>query len=60
MAKQDLLVNTPYQSYHTILRFFNEAANNPDVEEINVTLYRVASDSRIVNALSARPKMAKR
>jgi len=51
IANKDLLVNTPYQSYDTILRFFNEAANNSDVEEISVTLYRVASDSRIVNAL---------
>jgi polyphosphate kinase len=59
MAKQDLLVNTPYQSYHTILRFFNEAANNPDVEEINVTLYRVASDSKIVNALISAAKNGK-
>lgn len=59
MARQDLLVNTPYQSYHTILRFFNEAANNPDVEEINVTLYRVASDSKIVNALITAAKNGK-
>ncbi|MGY4537358.1 polyphosphate kinase [Mucilaginibacter sp. UYNi724] len=60
MAKQDLLVNAPYQSYHTILRFFNEAANNPDVEEINVTLYRVASDSKIVNALISAAKNGKK
>jgi polyphosphate kinase len=60
MAKSDLLVNTPYQSYHTILRFFNEAANNPDVEEINVTLYRVASDSKIVNALISAAKNGKK
>jgi polyphosphate kinase len=60
MAGADLLVNTPYQSYHTILRFFNEAANNPDVEEINVTLYRVASDSKIVNALISAAKNGKK
>lgn len=60
MAKQDLLVNAPYQSYHIILRFFNEAANNPDVEEINVTLYRVASDSKIVNALISAAKNGKK
>jgi polyphosphate kinase len=60
MAKGDMLVNAPYQSYQTILRFFNEAANNPDVEEINVTLYRVASDSRIVNALISAAKNGKK
>jgi polyphosphate kinase len=51
IEKKDQLVNTPYQSYGTILRFFNEAALDESVEEIYVTLYRVASDSRIVNAL---------
>ncbi|KOS07995.1 polyphosphate kinase [Flavobacterium akiainvivens] len=47
----DVLINTPYQSYNTVLRFFNEAATRPDVAEIFITLYRVASDSRIANAL---------
>ncbi|RWY49980.1 polyphosphate kinase 1 [Mucilaginibacter gilvus] len=60
IAKTDLLVSTPYQSYDTILRFFNEAANNPDVTEINVTLYRVASDSKIVNALISAAKNGKK
>ncbi|MFA6085883.1 polyphosphate kinase 1 [Mucilaginibacter sp.] len=59
LAQKDMLVNTPYQSYETILRFFNEAANNPDVEEINVSLYRVASNSRIVNALISAAKNGK-
>lgn len=60
LAHSDLLVSTPYQSYDTILRFFNEAANNPDVAEISVTLYRVASDSRIVNALISAAKNGKK
>ncbi|GAB3904280.1 polyphosphate kinase 1 [Mucilaginibacter boryungensis] len=51
IAIKDQLISTPYQSYGTILRFFNEAALDESVEEIYVTLYRVASDSRIVNAL---------
>jgi polyphosphate kinase len=59
ISKKDIIIHTPYHSYHTVLRFFNEAANNPDVEEINVTLYRVASDSRIVNALITAAKNGK-
>ncbi len=51
LEKQDCILHAPYQSYNTILRFFNEAATDAAVTEINVTLYRVASDSRIVNAL---------
>lgn len=58
-ARKDFLINTPYQSYHPVLRFFNEAAIHPDVEEIYVTLYRVASDSRIVNALISAAKSGK-
>jgi len=37
-----MIIHTPYQSYHPVLRFFNEAAINPDVKEIYITLYRVA------------------
>lgn len=49
--KEDILLHTPYHSYDTVLRFFNEASIDPEVEEIYVTLYRVADNSRIVNAL---------
>src|ERR1700761_583332 len=59
IADKDMIVHTPYQSYQTILRFFNEAANDADVEEIYVTLYRVASDSKIVNALISAAKNGK-
>lgn len=56
----DILINPPYQSYNSILRFFNEAATAVDVEEIYVTLYRVASDSKIVNALISAAKNGKK
>jgi len=56
---QDMIIHTPYQSYHSVLRFFNEAAINPDVSEIYTTLYRVASNSRIVNALISAAKNGK-
>lgn len=48
---QDVLIHPPYQSYDTVLRFFNEAAIDVHVTRIYVTLYRVAPESRIVNAL---------
>ncbi|MFT3935414.1 MAG: polyphosphate kinase 1 [Chitinophagaceae bacterium] len=51
MLRKDAIVHTPYQSYQTVLRFFNEAATDNNVKEIYTTLYRVAGDSRIVNAL---------
>ena len=51
MMEKDRIIHTPYESYNAILRFFNEAAIDPKVEEIFVTLYRIAGDSKIANAL---------
>ncbi len=58
--KNDIIVHTPYQSYDSVLRFFNEAAIDAQVREIYVTLYRVASDSKIVNALISAAKNGKK
>ncbi|TDQ11324.1 polyphosphate kinase 1 [Pedobacter metabolipauper] len=60
VLKQDLLLNVPYQSYDPVLRFFNEAANDRYVTEIYTTLYRVASNSKIVSALSTAAKNGKK
>jgi polyphosphate kinase len=54
------LLHLPYHSYNYILRFFNEAAIDPHVKEIYVTLYRVAADSHIVNALISAAKNGKK
>jgi polyphosphate kinase len=60
IQKKDLMIHVPYQNYDPILRFFNEAANDSFVEEIYVTLYRVADNSRIVNALMTAAKNGKK
>ncbi|MCX3266448.1 polyphosphate kinase 1 [Pedobacter agri] len=60
IEKNDIIVHTPYQSYDSVLRFFNEAAIDETVKEIYVTLYRVASDSKIVNALISAAKNGKK
>ncbi len=60
ILENDILINPPYQSYESILRFFNEAATDDLVEEIYITLYRVASDSKIVNALISAAKNGKK
>jgi polyphosphate kinase len=54
------LLHLPYHSYNYILRFFNEAAIDPQVKEIYVTLYRVAANSHIVNALISAAKNGKK
>ncbi len=60
IGRKDLIFHAPYQSYNTILRFFNEAAIRPDVTEIYITLYRVAKDSRIASALISAAKNGKK
>lgn len=60
LNSQDLLLHIPYQSYNPVLSFFNQAAVDIDVEEIFITLYRVAADSHIVNALISAAKNGKK
>lgn len=60
ILEKDMMVHVPYQNYDPVLRFFNEAANDNFVEEISVTLYRVADNSRIVNALMTAAKNGKK
>lgn len=57
---KDILLHFPYHSYNAILSFFNQAAIDPDVKEIYITLYRVASDSLIANALISAAKNGKK
>ncbi len=59
VLEQDVVLHVPYQNYDYILRYFNEAALDPDVKEIYVTLYRVASGSQIVHALISAARNGK-
>ncbi|MDO8550073.1 MAG: polyphosphate kinase 1 [Ignavibacteria bacterium] len=52
VSEQDILLHFPYQSYEYIIKFIDEAAKDPDVKSIYITLYRVASGSQIIKALS--------
>ena len=60
ISEKEKMLHLPYHTYNYILRFFNEAAIDPDVKEIFVTLYRVAADSHIVNALMSAAKNGKK
>lgn len=60
MARRDYLVNLPYQSFDYIIHFLREAAIDPKVKDIHITLYRLASNSRVINALINASKNGKR
>ncbi|MBQ8780898.1 MAG: polyphosphate kinase 1 [Oscillospiraceae bacterium] len=51
VRRRDILLSYPYESIKPFLRLLNEAAEDPDVVSIKITLYRVASNSKVVEAL---------
>ncbi len=60
ISEGEKLLHLPYHSYNYILRFFNEAAIDPAVKEIYITLYRVAANSHIANALISAARNGKK
>ncbi|MBK7938741.1 MAG: polyphosphate kinase 1 [Lewinellaceae bacterium] len=48
---KDQLLHFPYHSYHSVVNFFEKAAEDPNVTHIKVIQYRVARHSRILESL---------
>ncbi len=51
IGERDRLLHFPYQRFDYVIRLLREAAADPAVEEIWITLYRVARDSAVATAL---------
>jgi polyphosphate kinase len=51
IMEKDILIHVPYHSFNPIIDLLREAAIDPDVTSIKITCYRLASQSKIINAL---------
>lgn len=49
--QHDILLNVPYESYKPVIKFISDAADDPKVLAIKMTLYRTGRDSPIIDAL---------
>lgn len=60
ISKKDYLLNAPYQSFSYLIKFLREAALDPKVVSIKITLYRLAKNSQIISSLINAAKNGKK
>src|SRR5690606_4386076 len=51
IVQRDVMLHFPYHSFNAVIDLLREAAMDPQVLEIKITAYRLAANSKIVNAL---------
>ncbi|WP_431124427.1 polyphosphate kinase 1 [Flagellimonas flava] len=51
IAQKDYMIYTPYHTFSYVTKFLREAALDPKVRAIKITIYRLANDSQIASAL---------
>jgi len=51
LRQKDIILHYPYESFTQYIDFLREAAIDPQVKEIGITIYRVATNSRVINVL---------
>jgi polyphosphate kinase len=51
ILKKDVMLHFPYHSFNAMIDLLREAAMDPDVNSIKITAYRLASNSKVINAL---------
>lgn len=59
VRRKDIFLNFPYHSFQHVIDFLREAAIDPRVERICITLYRTAEHSKVINALVNAAKNGK-
>jgi polyphosphate kinase len=60
VKQRDVILHHPYESFDYLIRMLREAAIDPKVQSIKITLYRVAKHSNVVNALINAVKNGKK
>jgi len=51
ISEKDFMIYTPYQTFSYVIKFLKEAALDPKVRRIKLTIYRLASNSQVAAAL---------
>ncbi len=59
IKEKDYLLYLPYHSYESVIKFFEDAADDPSVTHIKIIQYRVAKVSRIMQAIQKAVKNGK-
>lgn len=59
IRQEDLLLHHPFQSFQPVIDLLNEAATDPDVLAIKMTVYRTGTDSVLMDSLIAAARAGK-
>jgi len=60
IAQKDYLLYAPYHNYYYVIKFLREAALDPKVKNIKITLYRLSQNSQVVSSLINAAKNGKK
>lgn len=60
ISQRDYLLNAPYQTFSYVIKFLREAALDPKVTCIKITLYRLAKNSQVISSLINAARNGKR
>lgn len=59
IKRRDVILHVPYESYNPVVKFLNDAADDPNVLSIKMTLYRTGRGSPIISALERAARNGK-